>query len=200
MANAIAIDSPPTHQAGCLNYRFQKSLTALNTIAMQQTDTPGRAILVWLGPGWPLLRDPDFREDTPAIKQNFFDFLVELSSAIREGQVTLDAVASPDLFRADEAPSDHDVRLMDGVPSEDQVTAGSLGLTVLAHQSGGQILRGTKDLATDIATCMADADTYYVLSFDSSPAMRPGELHSLRVTLDKPGLSIRTNTSYYAPQ
>jgi hypothetical protein len=130
----------------------------------------------------------------------FFNYFVGLLPALREGQVTLDAILSPDLFRVDKTLSDHDNAFIDSMTNEEQVTAGSLALQVLAHQNGGQILKRSKDLATDIRTCIADAGSYDVLSFDSPPAATPRKLHLLHVNVNKPGLTARANTAYYALQ
>jgi VWFA-related protein len=188
----------PDQKSGCLNQRFQRSVSALKKFAIDQEDVPGRVILIWIGSGWPLLLNREFREDSTALRRNLFDNLVLVSTALREAQVTLDAVFSPDLYRRVELRSDHDNTFFNGVPTEDQVSASSLGLQVLAHQSGGQILTEGKDLGDEIAKCIDDAESYYVLSFDSSPARGPGEFHSLQVNANKPGLTVRTNTGYYA--
>jgi len=197
-ASAMDISTQLAPKGNCLNERFQRSVSALHRLALSQEDVPGRVILIWIGRGWPLLLEKEFRADTAALRQNFFDNLVEVLTALREGQVTLDAVFSPDLFRKVELRTDHDNAFFDGVPSEHDVTASSLGLQVLAHQSGGQILLDSKDLSSEIAKCIADADFYYVLSFYSPSATSPGEFHSLKVRTDKPGLTVRTNTAYYA--
>jgi VWFA-related protein len=191
---------PRTHRANCMNLRFRTSVTALNRLATKQTDVPGRAIVIWVGAGWPLLRDPDFQNDSAAVKRNFFDYLVELSTALREGQVTLDAVSSPELVRSGEKLSEHDVTYVNGMPNESETSAASLALPMLAHQSGGLILEGSKDLATELAACVADAQAYYALAFDSASARAPGELHLMNVKVNKPGLTVRTDTSYYAAQ
>jgi len=194
----VAEGQHPDEKSGCLNLRFLQSVSALKNFATGQQDVPGRVILIWIGRGWPLLSVREFRPDTAALRQNFFDNLVTLSNAMREAQVTLDAVFSPDLFRTIELRTDRDNTFFNGIPNEDEVAASSLGLQVLAHQSGGLILTESKDLAEEIAVCIADAESYYVLSFDSPPAARPGELHSIRVKMNRPGLTARTNTAYYA--
>jgi VWFA-related protein len=188
----------PDEKSRCLNQRFQRSIAALIKFAIGQEDTLGRVLLIWIGRGWPLLLDREFRTDSGAIQRNHFDNLVLISTALREAQVTLDAVFSPDLGRKVELRTDHDNTFFNGVPTEDQVRTSSLGLQVLAHQSGGLVLTESKDLASDIAECVADAESYYVLSFDTPPAGKPGEFHSLEVNANQPGLKVRTNTAYYA--
>ena len=101
--------APQGDRAGfCLNLRFQLSVSALKRLAAEQEDVPGRVILIWTGRGWPLLSAHEFRPYSAALKQNFFDNLVEVTNALREAQVTLEAVFSPDLFRTLELRSDHD--------------------------------------------------------------------------------------------
>ena len=95
---------------------------------------------------------------------------------------------------------DSDDTFFDGVPKPDEVTAASLGLQALAHQSGGQVLIGARSIPAGVAACMADAKSYYELTFDSPPAAQFGEYHSLEVKVDRPGLTVRTNTVYYAEQ
>jgi VWFA-related protein len=151
-----------------------------------------------MGAGWPLLSGPEFKPDTAAIKQNFFDNRMEISTALRQAQITLDAVSLPDPGALARFRSGGGNALFDGVPTEHQVTAGSLSLQALAHESGGQILMERKDVADEISECIADAESYYVLWFDAAAAKKPGEYHSLEVKVDRPGVTVRTNADYYA--
>ncbi len=185
-------------QLNCLNRRFIESLAALSKLAEQQVNVPGRVILIWIGPGWPHLYNPQFRHDDAALRRNLFTQLVHISTALREGQVTLNMICPPDFLRKTESLNDHDKALLNGLPNEDEVTAGSLSLQAFAHQSGGQILIEKKNIPDSIAACIADAASYYVLSFDSNAAAGPGEYHVLEVKVDKPGVTVRTNTMYYA--
>jgi VWFA-related protein len=197
---SISEGERPSDLASCENQRFRKSVDALKQLVVEQESELGRAILIWIGRGWPLLLRHEFSQDSNGIKQNMFDNLVLITNAMREGQVTLDAVFSPDLFRRVELRSDHDNKFFNGVPTENEMTASSLGVQVLAHQSGGLVLLDGKDLAAEVAQCVADAQLYYALSFDTTPASTPGEFHSLEVTTDDPALTVRTNTDYYAEQ
>ena len=190
----------PSERASCENLRFRKSVDALKKLVVEQENELGRVILIWIGRGWPLLLRHEFSDDSTGIKQNMFDNLVLITNAMREGQVTLDAVFSPDLFRRVELRSDHDNKFFNGVPSENEMTASSLGVQMLAHQSGGLVLLDGKDLAAEVARCVSDAQLYYALSFDTPPAGKPGEFHSLEVRTDDPALTVRTNTDYYPEQ
>jgi VWFA-related protein len=182
----------------CLNARFISSVMAVQRLAEAQVNIPGRVILIWIGAGWPELTNRSFAPDPPELKQRFFDQLVNLSMALREAQVTVDAVASPDELPYPAAPPD--TSFFDGVTTPDGVKAGNLGLHALAHETGGHIMANGRDLAQQIEACMADVESYYVLSFDAPPAAGFGEYHSLAVKVDKPGLEVRTTTLYYGEQ
>ncbi len=197
---SISEGERPSEKASCENQRFHRSVDALKQYVVEQENEQGRAIVIWIGRGWPLLLRHEFADDTPALKQNMFDNLALITNAMREGQVTLDAVFSPDLFRRVEVRTDHDNAFFNGVPTENAMTASSLGVQMLAHQSGGLVLLDGKDLAAEIARCVGDAQWYYSMSFDSPPAGKPGEFHSLEVATDDPALTVRTNTDYYAEQ
>ena len=195
--SAIAEGERPNEKASCENERFHRSVDALKKFVVEQENEQGRAILIWTGRGWPLLLRHEFADDTPALKQNMFDNLALITNAMREGQVTLDAVFSPDLYRRVELRTDHDNAFFNGVRTENEMTGSSLSLQMLAHQSGGQVLIDGKDLDAEIAQCVADAQLYYALSFELPQAVNPGEFHSLVVMADDPALTVRTNTSYY---
>ncbi len=194
-------DSQPTAALTCENERFVSSVRTVFKTAQREWNEPGRVILIWFGQGWPLLLNREFRQDTQQVKRNFFTQLVTLSTALREAQVTLDAVASP----VDVSPDGgwrktQDDSLYEGVPNESEATAPSISLHAFAHQSGGQIMYKETDVAGQIAACIADAEMYYVVAFDVPPASEFGEFHSLVVKVDNPQLKVRTNTIYYAEQ
>jgi VWFA-related protein len=186
-----------TDDGNCLNQKFTLSLTALGHLASAQKDVPGRVILIWIGPGWPLLTGPEFSPDTAEIKANFFDHIVQLSRSLREAQVTVDAVSSPDMFRKPELQSSPVKSLAEGPLTDKQATARDLALQAIATQSGGRTLE-SKSIAEEIARCVADVQAYYALSFDSIPSAQPDEYHSLQVKVNKPGVTVFTNSLYYA--
>jgi VWFA-related protein len=182
----------------CLNKKYQLSLTALLDLAHHQKDVPGRAILIWIGPGWPILSGPEFTPDTPDVRQSFFANLVQVSTELREGQVTLDAVSWPASSPiAKLNPADLET-LMRGTSTAAQASARSVAMPVLAHISGGQVYMHEKNLTPELAACLADANSYYVLGFDAVPSTGPDEFRAIEVTVDKPGEMVRTNTAYYA--
>ena len=193
----IGISIQKTDDGNCLNQKFTLSVNALSDLASAQKNVPGRVILIWIGPGWPLLTGPEFHPDTAEIKANFFDHIVQLSRTLREAQVTVDAVSSPDMFRKPELQSGPGKSLAEGPLTEKQATASDLSLPAIATQSGDRVFE-SKNIAAQIARCVADVQAYYALSFDSVPSSDPDEYHSLQVKVNKPGVTVFTNSLYYA--
>ena len=85
-----------------------------------------------------------------------------------------------------------------GVSTPEGTQYGDLDLQVLATQSGGQVLFGSNDLTSLIDRCIADVNTYYLLSFNAPEAAHLNEYQGIDVKVDKPGLTARTRTGYYA--
>lgn len=195
--NSRACDPNPHLQ--CLDHLFNSSVTSLTSLAQEQVNNPGRVIVVWIGKGWPLLNEPGFTPDSPEVKGSFYSNLVTVSSALTEAQVTLDTVAYSEVVPI--GPKHiHDSLFFKGVSDESHASAGSLSLQALAYQSGGLVLTSSKDIAGQIARCVADSESYYSLAFDYPPAPQFGEYHSLEVKIDKPEITVRTRTLYYAEQ
>ncbi len=189
-----------SHELECQNRRFAVSVSSLRDLAHRQMDLPGRAIFIWVGPGWPLLSGSQFKPDDAAIKGNLFRGLVGVSQALREAQVTLNVLSPSSFLReTDDQPILNDA-FFAPVEKQEQVTAAKFSALVLARQSGGQTLVDSKDFSRGVAACVADADAFYQITFDSPQAADFGEFHSLTLRVDRPGLKVRTDTMYYAEQ
>ncbi len=205
--NALAADieklPPPVHVINSaqgfdgLMLRFGRSVDALSQMTRYEATRPGRKLIIWVGSGWPMLSSTRYHMD-PQNQSSFFHSIVDLSTSLREARMTLYGVIPLDLNMGNEARAFIYQNFMKGVVSAKQADAGNLSLQVLAEQSGGRAIGPTGDIYGGIVRCVADADAYYELSFDSAPAERVDVYHALQVSLDKPGLTARTNTGYYA--
>jgi hypothetical protein len=84
------------------------------------------------------------------------------------------------------------------VKSSREALPSHLNTKVLVTESGGLVLGPDNDLTPQLDNCFRDASTYYTLSFDPPRPDKRDEYHDLQVVVDKPGLTVRTNTGYYA--
>jgi len=179
--------------------RINLSLNALGQIAGLEATKPGRKLLIWISPGWPLLNAPGIEQNlTSKQKQELFTSIVALSDGLRQARITLYAVDPLGMTDAGGIRTVEYMGFSKGVKSARQTEYGHLALQVLATQSGGRVLNSSNDVAGEMATCVADASGFYVLSFDGLPGDGPNEYHALDIELDKPGLTARTRSGYYA--
>jgi VWFA-related protein len=174
-------------RADCNNNHFRESINALRNLLGEKQNVRERTILIWTGRGWPL--------GGPG---NYTDVLVELNTDLREGQVTLDAVSWGDF----DDPKDFTKGIMTvnlrAPQSPEEVAAAAMRLPVIARQNGGQTFAKVKSFGDAMSKFEDDGSDFYVLSFDSTPAAAPDELHSIEVKVDRPGVNVRTASSYYA--
>jgi len=173
------------------------SLSALDQLARYEGTQPGRKMVLWLSPGWPLLTGPRVQL-TAKNEEWIFQTIVALSRESREAGITLYSIDPLGMNDAGGLQTFYYQSFLKGVTSYDKVQNGNLALQVLAAQSGGRVLNTGNDIAREIASCLEDAKAFYTLSFDSPPADHPDEYHDLEVKVDKPGLKARTRTGYYA--
>lgn len=177
--------------------RLQISLRGLEEMAAYEASRPGRKLVVWVSPGWPLLAGPQIQL-SPKQEEQIFQTVVRISDELRRARITIYAVDPLGVVNA--ILSQRYTEFVKGVKAARQAQMADLGLQVLAQQSGGRVLNSSNDVEAEIAACVAEASGYYVLSFDGIEGDGPNEYHALEVKVDKPGATARTRTGYYARQ
>jgi VWFA-related protein len=177
--------------------RFQWSLNALHSVAAYEAKKPGRKMLIWLSPGWPMLSGPNI-ELSSKDQQGLFNTLVGASTELLRARIALYSIDPLGLADAGGFRTTWYQEFLKGVTGPRKMQAGNLALPVLAWESGGRVFNSSNDIAGEIAKCIVDTTAYYVVSFDTPPADGPNEYHQLEVHIGKPGLTSRTRTGYYA--
>jgi VWFA-related protein len=189
--------------------RFENSFQAFAQILAAEREKPGRKIVLWVSPGWPPLvglenaRDAKLRQ----LQEEVFGNIVEVSTQLREGQITvysLDPSALEDLDMGLTDPPTIHLRPSDksvyvaGADKPSDVGPKDLTLGTIATQSGGSALHPGNDLASALRKCLADAEAYYEISFDPTITTQPNEYHRLEVRVAKPDLMARTRQGFYS--
>jgi VWFA-related protein len=177
--------------------RVQLSLRTIGQVAEYEAKRPGRKLVVWVSPGWPLLTGPHI-ELSSKNQQEIFNTIVALSTELREARITLYSLDPLGTADSGGLRTSYYKEFLKGVKGPSQVQFGNLGLQVLAYQSGGRVLNSSNDVSSEIATCISDANAFYVLSFESAVADGPNDYHALDLKIDKPGITARTRSGYYA--
>jgi len=178
------------------NDRAQISLTAVRQLTAFAASVPGRTIVLWVSPGWPLLSGARIQLDSKQQRQ-IFDDVITFSAQLRQANVTLYNInplgPGEDLLRAN-----YYQEFVKGVSKSAQTDLADLSLQVLAAQSGGLVLQGDSDVTGLLTRCLEDTASWYEITFDPQVAERPNEYHRVEIMVDKPGLTARTRTGYYA--
>jgi VWFA-related protein len=175
--------------------RFQRSARAMENIAQNEMKKPGRKLVIWVGPGWPMLNRPSDGYTDKQQRRNF-DSIVEMSAALREARVTMYSVSPIIAVQGGQNPMLYQ-RFLSPAKTPHDAEAGNLGLKVLVTQTGGKIMGPDNDVVTQINRCIEDANAFYRISFDPPPTEHPDEYHDLKIVVDNPGTTVRTNTGYY---
>ena len=186
--------------------RLMSSVSKLYSLTGYEAKRPGKKIVVWISPGWPLLASVGSEMYSKG-KEQLFSTLVLVSTAIRQARITLYSIdpegATGGGFGRLQTKDQQFGRFsydsyLKGVPSAKQMMPPNLSLQVLATRSGGRVLTTGNDIGAQIDDCISDAKAFYVLSFESIPTETPNDYHNLDLKIDKPGLTARTNAGYYA--
>jgi VWFA-related protein len=176
--------------------RFELSIRTLGQLVEKMGTRPGRKLMLWVSPGWPLLSGPRIQLDSKQ-QQLLFADIVKLSTQLLQGRVTLyninplgntESIASVSYYKD----------FVKGISKPSQVQVGDLGLPVLADQSGGLVLNFNNDVASLLRECLSDSAPYYEISFDPPPSDKRDEYHHLEIKIAKPGLTARSHQGYYA--
>lgn len=177
--------------------RIQLSLETLRRLTLLEANRPGRKLILWVSPGWPLLSGP--RIDLGAKQeQRIFNEVVRLSAAMRKAHITLYNIDPLGAGESIQSNGYFYQAFLKGVGKPNDVQLANLSLQVLAAQSGGLVLNGNNDVAGLLSRCMADTTAYYELSFEPATADHPNEYHQIQVKMADSGLAARTRQGYYA--
>jgi hypothetical protein len=114
-----------------------------------------------------------------------FNSIVALSDGLRRARLTLYSVDPLGMADSASIRTSYYKEFLKGVSTARQVQPGNLALQVLAYQSGGRVLNSSNDVADEIATCIADANAFYVLSFDTVPGDAPDEYRALEIKMSR---------------
>ncbi|HEX5234699.1 MAG TPA: VWA domain-containing protein [Silvibacterium sp.] len=191
----VHADNGAQGEAGAFD-RIDRSLGAVRSMSVANLKIPGRKLLIWVSPGWPVPMESTLGL-TSREKQAVFNRIVSTTGLLLVSRTSLYSV---DPLGTADAGSFFAHRYQDylkEIKSPQQPQVANLGLQVFAIHSGGRVFSGSNDLTGELNHCIDDATDYYTLSFDPPRADHPNEYQHLEIKLDKPDLKARTRSGYY---
>src|SRR5580698_3448922 len=129
---------------------MQLSLQGLQTVATAAANVPGRKLLVWISTGWPIMNNPDVYVSEKQQK-SFFGVIVELSNSLRQSHVTLYSVDPLGAAAAAQIRNAEWRDFVKPVRNANHAEPADLALQAIATQSGGEVLFGSNDVASEIS-------------------------------------------------
>ena len=72
-------------------------------------------------------------------------------------------------------------------------------LEIMADHTGARAIVNTDDLGYEIDRMMAEASSYYLVGYQTSNGQPDGKFRRLDVKVNRPGLTVRTRSGFYAP-
>jgi VWFA-related protein len=176
--------------------RLNICLKALDSLVNFASSLPGRKMILWISPGWPLLSGPQFLL-TPKQEDKIFGSVVDYSAKMRVANIALYDI-NPFGVSESVGQANYYQVFLKGLAKPSNAQYGNLGLQVLAVHSGGLAIESNSDVTGMIQKCLADAESWYEIAFEPLPADKPNEYHHIDVRVDQPGVIARARDGYYS--
>lgn len=192
---------PVTQRAGWegLEQLLQQSLQQFTQILAVEQTRPGRKLLLFITPGWPMLGLWGSEQDLRSVQQDF-NILAAMTNAIRDARTTIYRLDPYEIGGVHAGPQDpfYYKAFLDPVTNPKKATFPYLGLGVFAVHSGGRVLVTGHDIAGEINSVLRDAGAYYELTYAAPPAGGPNQYHAISVRVNQPDAAVQTISGYYA--
>jgi VWFA-related protein len=173
----------------CVFDHDNKSIDALIGLLGERQNRLQRTVLIWAGPGWPVIvRGSD-------IQKTYVEMLEDITEGLQQGPVTLDAISWG--YFAEAEAFGQPIMSVTVKPASFKELASAITLPALALRGGGQAIAKLKNFPETLAALIADSAESYRLSFYPLRATTPA-FHSIEVQVDRPGVTVRTLEAYYA--
>lgn len=175
------------HQSTWLAERYGMAFLTLRRVAQATIGHPGHKNMIWIGRGFPNLNMANYPIDT---EQRVNNAVQETVNTLRDARITLYTIdpagvqIDPQAYGSDAAVSDP--------------FGGNYQFAKLAKATGGGALYGRNDVDAEIGTAIRDGASFYTLTYrPTNESMDLQKFRRIKVTVDRPGLSVTTREGYY---
>jgi VWFA-related protein len=175
------------HQFAWIGERYALAFLTLRRVAEAVIGHPGHKNMIWIGRGFPAFNFANAPIDTA---QRVNNAVQDCVNTLRDARVTLYTIdpagvmVNPGAYGAAAAFNDP--------------FGGEYQFNRLAKATGGRTLYGRNDVDAEIGTAIQDGGSFYTLTYrPTNDSTDPQKFRKIRVTLDRPGLSVITREGYY---
>ena len=160
---------------------------------------PGRKLVMFITPGWPMLGLWGSEQDLHSVQQDF-NILVAMTNAIHDARTVIYRLDPYEIGGVHAGPNDpfYYEEFLKPVTDPKKATFPYLGLGVFAVHSGGRVLVTGHDITGELHNALQDAGHYYEITYPAPPAGGPNQYHAIEVRVNQPGATAQTISGYYA--
>jgi VWFA-related protein len=171
------------HQGAWVGERYATAFITLRRVAEAVMGHPGHKNMLWIGRGFPPTRFTNLSLDT---ENRINNAVQDCVNVLRDARVTL--------YTIDPAG----VMVNPGAYGGDDPFGGNYEFNRMAKATGGRTLYGKNDVDAEIQTAIQDGANFYTLTYrPANNSLDPQKFRRIKVTLDRPGLSVITREGYY---
>jgi VWFA-related protein len=205
--------------------RALQTMAAMKLLSRRLAGYPGRKNLVWISAGFPIAltsRVQRFSSDSDTLAQganspseervdeNFENDLQELASQLTDAQISVYSVDARGLVGSGTEDASRQGTNAAGflrtgaeygaaVAGASEVLQRSQDtLLTISNETGGRLFKNGNDLASAVATSVADGSSYYLLGYYPDNRNWDGKFRKIQVKLDRSDLEVRSRAGYFA--
>ena len=173
--------------------RFSKTLSALQSIALESLGESGRTAVVWLGPGDGI----DVNSQPAAKRPQTERFVRYMTNTLLESRITLYVIFPPDFVGASspfrKSSESREVSIAN-------LYDGGINFRTLATETGGAVYTATNDLTGAMRDALALGRGSYTLGYRPDNTEMDGRFRQIWVSLRNSALHIVNTSGYYVPE
>jgi VWFA-related protein len=181
--------------------RLDQSLRALEEIAESDAPIPGRKNILWVGNGFPTIDpttlDGDLAQEMKDTLQHVTDVLLDTRITLYAVDPTSSAVGMTEI--TDTTQMDFLEAAGGGIAGANETFGATEDFDRLGPATGGRVIRGRNDIASQIAASVDLGSQFYTLAYSpTSTAETASQYRKIRIVCLRPGLTATTRSGYYS--
>jgi len=174
---------------GWIAERYGTAFLTLRRVAEAVVGHPGHKNMIWIGRGFPAIFLSSVPVDTD---RRISNMVQECVNQLRDARVTL--------YTIDPAGLQVDPHVYGEAAAFNDPFGGNYQFAKLAKATGGGAMYGRNDVDAQIGTAIRDGSSFYTLTYrPATPPKDWGKFYRIKVTVDRPGLTVTTREGYYLP-
>ena len=178
--------------------RAVETLRAFEAIARHLSAVPGRKSLIWVSGSFPVTIGYDTERmagGLPAMATSLKRDFQRASQALSNADISVYPMDARGLMASDPATFAENGNL----PKQQSLRVENFDtMEMLAHDTGGRAFYNQNDIDHAIREVVSESNMTYTLAYYPSGGEPDGKFHEIKISVERPGVSLRYRRGYYA--